>query len=159
MQESVFQARPRRAWVFISPAGATGARAAGHPRDGYSWVTSSSAPAWSSRSGSPAFVLATLLGLEESGNTVANGASSSGDWAAGALHRGQCLWLVGHTVTVEIDAAEWAGDYISGTRDASPYRDGTGAHTGTGSFRGVLERSSALFGSLSAFSGFAGTSR
>jgi hypothetical protein len=85
-------------------------------------------------------VLATLLRLEESGNTVANRASSSGDCTANALHRGQCLRLVGHAVTVEIDATEWAADYISGTRDASPYRDGTSAHTRTDSFRGVLER-------------------
>ena len=70
-------------------------------------------------------VLVTLLRLEESGNTVANRASSSGDCTANALHRGQCLRLVGHTVTVEIDATERAGDYVSGTRDASPYRDGT----------------------------------
>ena len=85
-------------------------------------------------------MLDTLLRFEESGNTVANRASSSGDWTANALHRGQCLRLVGHTVTVEIDATEWAGDYISGTRDASTYRDGTGAHPRTDSFRGVLER-------------------
>jgi hypothetical protein len=85
-------------------------------------------------------MLATLLRLEEPGNTVANHASSSGDCTPSTLHRGQCLRLVGHTVTVEIDAAEWAGDYISGTRDASAYRDGTSANTRTGSFRGVLER-------------------
>jgi hypothetical protein len=85
-------------------------------------------------------VLAALLRLEESRNTVANRASSSGDCTASALHRGQCLRLVGHAVTVEIDATERAGDYISGTRDASPDRGGTSAHTRTDSLRGVLER-------------------
>jgi hypothetical protein len=45
-----------------------------------------------------------------------------------------------HTVTVEIDATERAGDYISGTRDASPYRDGTTAHTRTISLASVMDR-------------------
>ena len=85
-------------------------------------------------------MLATLLRFEESGNTVANRAGSSGDCTANVLHRGQCLGLVGHTVTVEIDATERAGDYTSGTRDAGPYRDDTSARTRTDSFRGVLER-------------------
>ena len=104
-------------------------------------------------------VLAALLRLEEPGNTVASRASSSADCTASALHRGQCLRLVGHTVTVDIDATEWAGEYISGTRDARPYRVGTRAHTRTGIFRGVLSAFSALFGSVSAFAGFTGTSR
>lgn len=140
-EESAFQARPRRAWAGSSSAraAATGPGRQGTPRRlllGDVLVGSR----FEFTLGFTRCVLATLLRLEESGNTVANRASSSGDWTASALHRGQCLRLVGHTVTVEIDATEWAGDYIGGTCDASPYRDGTGAHTRTDSFRGVLER-------------------